>query len=199
MNGIEKITERIAADSEAEISALNARTKKQADSIYAGYQAAADDDFERTVAAGKVEAEERTARLSSVADLEARKLKLQARQEMLDKAFALAAEKLLALPQDQYIGLLVKLAVNACATGSEALILSDDDRPAIGEAVVAAVNARLSADGKPAAVTLADESRPFRGGLYVASGKVESNCTFDTLVRLERESMALEVAGILFN
>lgn len=199
MNGIEKITERIAVDNAAEVRALTNRAQQQADSIFEGYKAAADADYEETIARGKVEADERVERLSGVAQLEVRKLNLKAKQEMLDKAFDLAAEKLLKLPEDQYVALLAKLAAGASNSGKEVLILSETDCPVIGDKVVAAANELLAQQGKTAAMTLAAETRSFRGGLYVQDEKVETNCTFETLIRLERESMALEVAGILFN
>lgn len=199
MNGIEKITDRIAVDTETEIKALKSRAEAQAKEIFAGYQAAADADYADAMARGQKDAKERVERLSSVSDLEARKLKLKAKQEMLDKAFALASEKLLSLPAEAYISLLTKLAVNACVTGQETLVFSETDRALYGAKVVNAANDQLSQAGKTAELKLSVESRPFRGGLYVQDGKVETNCTFDTLVRLQRETMSLEVADILFN
>ena len=44
MNGIEKITERIAAQSDADVKALMDRANAQAKAIYDGYQAAAEQD-----------------------------------------------------------------------------------------------------------------------------------------------------------
>lgn len=198
MNGIEKITDRIAVDNEAEVRALKERTKQQADSIYSGYQAAADADYAATVAKGKTDAADRVQRLGGVAQLEAKKLTLATKQDMLDKAFALAMEKLLSLPEDQYADLLVKLALRAISKGTETLVFSETDRARYGKRVVIAVNEQLEQQDKTASVTLSEESRSFKGGLYVQDGKIETNCTFSTLLRMQRETMALEVSEILF-
>ena len=40
--------------------------------------------------------------------------------------------------------------------------------------------------------------RILKGGIILSDGDVETNCTFETLVRLQRESMAGEVAQLLF-
>lgn len=198
MNGIEKITDRIAVDNDNEVKALMARTQAQADSIYAGYRTVADQEYEAAIAQGKKDAAERVERLGGVADLEARKLNLAAKQEMLDKAFALAQEKLTSLPEDQYADLLSSLAVSASSKGTEALVFSVTDRARFGKRVVIAANEKLAQAGKTASLVLSEESREFNGGLYVVDGNVETNCTFATLLRMQRQQMAGEVAAMLF-
>ena len=198
MNGIDKITDRIARDAEQECAAIDSRSSSLAAEIRAGYAALAESDGAKAVENGKKAAAERIERMNGVAELEARQRKLAAKQEMLDKAFSLAMEKLLALPEPQYVELLSSLAVRASVTGREALVFSLQDRPRYGKKVVQAANALLEAQGKTGGLTLSEESREFTGGLYVQDGWVETNCTFSTLVRMLREQMAAEVADILF-
>ena len=98
MDGIEKITGRIAADTEAEIASIQAEARRQADEITARYEAQAKREAEEIAARGRRSAEERQARLASVAQLDARKLELAAKQEMLAKAYDRAMERLTSLP-----------------------------------------------------------------------------------------------------
>lgn len=198
MNGIEKITDRIAVDADAEVKALLENAKKQAQEITASYEALANSQYAEAVAKGKADAEDRVERLKGVAQLEARKQKLKTKQELLESAFSLALEKLLQLPEQDYVALLAKLAANGATTGKEALILSVSDRPRYGKQVVIAANGLLEQAGKTAALTLSEESREFRGGLYIQDGNIENNCTFPTIVRMLREQMAGEVATLLF-
>lgn len=199
MNGIDKITSRIAADGNSEAQALLSRSRQQADAIYNGYQAAADHDYQQALAQGKKDAAERVERLGSVSQLEARKLQLTAKQEMLDKAFDLALRKLLSMPEEQYVSLLASLAVKGSDTGTESLIFSHTDRNRIGKKVVLLANETLSAQGRTGALKLSEESRPFQGGLYIQNGNVETNCTFAALVRLQRQTAAKEAADMLFD
>ena len=148
---------------------------------------------------GEKDARERVERLGSVAQLEARKLQLAAKQEMLEKAFELAYQKLLSLPEDPYAQLLTRLAVGASTTGSEALIFSQTDRSRYGKRVVIAANEQLGKEGRPGNLTLSEESRDFQGGLYVQDGNVETNCTFRALIRLQRQNTAKDVAAVLFD
>lgn len=199
MNGIEKITERIAVDNDQEIRTLLQNAENQAAEITASYQALAESKYAETVEKGRLDAADRVERLKGVAELEARKRKLAAKQALLESAFSLALDKLLNLPAEAYVDLLAKLAANGSVTGSEALILSTADRPRYGKQVVTAANGLLEAAGKPAKLTLSEESREFRGGLYIQDGNIENNCTFPTIVRMLREQMAGEVAGLLLD
>ena len=199
MNGIEKITQRIAEDNRKEIEALLEKAQAEAREITAGYKEKAQADYDEALRQGKADADYRVERMSGVAQLEARKLRLSAKQEMLDKAFDAAMGKLLSLPEEEYAELLVKLALSGVSTGSEALIFSVKDRPRYGKRVVIAANEKLEAMGRTGSLTLSQESREFEGGLYIQDGNIENNCTFSTILRILREQMAAEVAGILFN
>lgn len=197
MDGIEKITGRIAADTEAEIASIQAEARRQADEITARYEAQAKREAEEIAARGRRSAEERQARLASVAQLDARKLELAAKQEMLAKAYDRAMERLTSLPDEEYVGLLAGLAglaAEASSTGREEVILSQKDRARYGKQVVTQANERLG-DGH---LTLSVQTRPIRGGLILSDGDVEVNCTFETLVRLLRGEMDRTVVEVLF-
>ena len=189
MDGIEKITGRIAADTEAEIASIQAEARRQADEITARYEAQAKREAEEIAARGRRSAEERQARLASVAQLDARKLELAAKQEMLAKAYDRAMERLTSLPDGEYVGLLAGLAAEASSTGREEVILSQKDRARYGKQVVTQANGHL---------TLSVQTRPIRGGLILSDGDVEVNCTFETLVRLLRGEMDRTVVEVLF-
>ena len=202
MNGIEKITQRIDQDAQAEIDQILGDARRQAAEILARYEAQAKRETEELLGRGEKNAAEREERLASVAQMEAKKLTLATKQEMLDKAFALALEQLASLPEDEYIALLAALAARAAATGREQLIFSPKDRERVGEQVVAAANEKLSQDGAAEArvgqLALSEETRPMRGGFILSDGEVEVNCAFETLVRLQRSEVSGEVAKALF-
>lgn len=196
MDGIEKITGRINEDVQREIDALTADADREAGEITARYQARAQQESAEIVERGRKAAAEREERLASVAQLEARKLELAAKQEMLQKAFDTALACLLDLPEDKYVALLADLAVRAARTGSEQVILSQKDRTRYGKQAVTAANEKLGDRGR---LTLSQETRPIRGGLILSDGDVEVNCTFETLVRLQRGELDRQVAKVLFD
>ena len=195
MEGIEKITAKIAQDAQAEIDRLDRETQEQIDALSAQTRAQSDRECSAILERGRAAAQERLERLSSAAKLERSKLELAAKQEMLSKAYDLALEKLVNLPDKEYVNLLADLAVKASSTGREAVIFSQKDRARYGKAVVTQANEKLG-DGH---LTMSEQSRPIQGGLILSDGDVEVNCTFETLVRLQRGEMDREVAKVLFD
>ena len=128
--------------------------------------------------------------------LEARKLILAAKQEVLEEAFRKALEDLLSLPEQEYVELLAKLITKASQSGSEQVIFSQKDRPRYGKAAVTRANELLGERGR---LTLAVETRPIGGGFILSDGDVEVNGTFETLVRMQRREMDAAVAKVLFH
>ena len=227
MEGIEKITAKIAEDAQAEVSRLMAETDEKVKAIQTSAAAQAQQEANEIVEKGRMAASERLERLSSAAQMERRKLELSAKQEVLGEAFDLALSKLCALPEKDYIDLLTKLALEASSSGKERLIFSQKDRTKVGKQVVIAANEALVKERTPALpeevtkskvgafvdklvhstaaavtgagmLTLAEETRDIQGGFIMVDGDVEINCAFETLVRLQREKLERKVADALF-
>ena len=193
MNGIEKITQRIASDAQAEVDRILGDARDEAGRIAANYRAQADAEAAELAAKNEKAAAEREERLVSAAQMEARKVQLAAKQEMVEKAYIQALDKLCALPEEQYVALLADLLVKASSNGKEEAVFSPEDRERVGEAAVAKAN-ELS--GKQ--LRLSDETQPIRGGFILKDKNVEVNCTFETLVRLQKAETAGAVAQKLF-
>lgn len=198
MNGIEKITDRILSDAQAEADEVLAKAETEAASILARYEAQAQREYEELKRRGTARAAEREENLAGASSLEARKDTLAAKQGVLDLAFAQAAERLRALSTENYVALLAALAAKSSFSGNEAIILSPEDRKAHGETVLAAANALLAKDSKPAQLRLSADTRHTGGGLVLQNGLIETNCTFDTLLRLVRSEISGTVATALF-
>ncbi len=227
MNGIEKITARIDADTQAEIERILTGAKAEAEKIAARYKAQADAETAEMAARNQKAAAEREERLVSVAQMESRKVTLGAKQEMVEKAYALALETLCAMPEEQYVEVLAALLVQAAPNGRGSVVFAPADRERVGKAAVARANELLAREAAPelpkeltetkvgallnkvaagaaaiakgtAMLTLAEETRPIQGGFVLCDGNVEVNCTFDTLVRLQKAETAGAVAKRLF-
>ena len=193
MNGIEKITQRIASDAQAEVDRILGDARDEAGRIAANYRAQADAEAAELAAKNEKAAAEREERLVSAAQMEARKVQLAAKQEMVEKAYIQALDKLCALPEEQYVAILADLLVKASSNGKEKAVFSPNDRERVGEAAVAKAN-ELS--GKQ--LRLSEETQPIRGGFILKDKNVEVNCTFETLVRLQKAETAGAVAQKLF-
>lgn len=193
MNGIEKITRLIQSEAEAEINNVLEKAREEAAAITARYQKQAEAEAAELEIKNKKAAAEREDRLISVAQMESRKITLQIKQELVEKAYQLALEKLCSMPDDQYTEVLVKLMLKASASGNEEVIFSAKDRDTVGKTAVEQVNC---AYGKQ--LLLSEETRPIQGGFILKKENIEINCAFDTLVRLQKAETAGMVAKKLF-
>ena len=221
MNGIDKITQRIGADTQAEIDRILADAAAQAEAAADKFRTQAEAEDRDLLAKSERAAAEREERLVSAAQMEARKTLLTAKQEMVERAYQRALEKLRSLPQEQYVELLAR----ASSTGREEVVFSPEDREGAGKAAVARANELLAKEAAPelplgdgvvanllnkvaagvsafaqgtAMLAVSEETRDISGGFILKDGRIEVNCTFDALVRAEREQTAGEVAKLLF-
>ena len=227
MNGIEKITARIQQDAGGEIAQIRQEAETQAAQIRSQYEAQARAEAEKAAEAGRLAAQQQLERLEGAAEMEGKQRRLAAKQACIDRAFAQAKEKLLSLPEAEYVELLAKLAARSAATGREEIVLNARDRSAVGQKVAARANQLLAQAAAPdlpeelkaskaggiltkvvtganallqgtAMLTLAADTAEIQGGLILRDGQVEVNCAFETQLRLLRESLAGQVAQILF-
>lgn len=199
MNGIEKILDRIAEDAQAEADRVLSEAQREADSIASRYAQQAERLTTAAQHKAKEAAAERQDRLHSAAQMEAKKQLLTEKQAILDRAFLQAAQSLRALPPQAYTELLAKFAAHVSRSGQEAITLSAQDRAAFGQAIVDAANTQLKHEGRTGMLTLSENTAEISGGLLLGDGTIEVNCSFDTLLRLCREEIAVEVAAILFS
>ena len=227
MNGIEKITARIQQDAGAELKAIRAQAEEQAAQIRSQYEAQAKAEAEKAAESCRQAAQQQLERLEGAAEMEAKTRLLTAKQACIDRAFERAREHLLSMPEAEYVELLAKLAVRSSTTGREEVVLNERDRAAVGQKVVARANQLLAQAVAPdlpeelkaskaggiltkvvtganallqgtAMLTLAADTAEIQGGLILRDGQVEVNCAFETQLRLLRESLAGQVAKILF-
>ena len=213
MTGIDKICDKILSDAQAECTVLIDRANAQAQEITQSYAQIAQTQAEQILSRGRKNADERKERLAGVAQLEARKLHLQTKQQMISSAFDAALKELCSMEQEEYIRVMAALAADGAVSGKEEVIMSSRDRESIGKQVVSEANKLIKARSEAAdanavkklismlsgGLTLSDETRDICGGLILREGNMEINATFETLIRLAEYDISGQVAEILFS
>lgn len=195
MKGTEKIIAHIRSDAEEQANAILAEAAEQCAAIKSGCEEQAKGTYAERIRAGVKECESRADSMKRMAQMESRKGVLALKQELVSASFDKAVEMIVALPREQYVSLLAKLASEAAVTGSEEIVLNARDREAIGADVVKAADALF----KGGSFSLSDETGSFAGGLILRRGSVAANCTAELLVELQRSGMASEIAKVLFD
>ena len=130
--------------------------------------------------------------------MEAKKLLLQTKQELLSAAFDSALEKIKNMDNTQFERLMTKLMINLVETGDEAVIISEADKKRLSPEFLYYVNRTIAKEQVPCNVTMSDEVRDIPSGFILKRGDVEINATFEALLRQKKDALSAEVVKILF-
>lgn len=194
MKGTEKIIAHIRADAEAQADAILAEAEAQCALLREDFDKKAGELYGERIRAGVKACQDRLDSQQRLGRMESKKSVLAVKQEMVGQCFDEAKKQILALPQAQYADFLASLAAKASVSGDEEIVLSERDREALGEKVVAAANEKLGG-GK---LRLGAQTGAFDGGLLLRRGNIEVNCTAELLVELCRGEMSAQLADVLF-
>lgn len=191
---IENITAKILQEGQDAADQTQQAAQAQAQTILDQAEKDAQDAIAKMAQKGQEDARLLHQRKVSVAELEARKMNLAAKQQAVQKAFSLALEKLSNMCESEYIAFLAKLISGENYGGGE-LLLNERDKKAIGPKLVELVNAMD--DGKQ--ITLSSQTISCAGGFVLKQGDVELNSTLETIVDSVKEELTPVVVQTLFS
>jgi V/A-type H+/Na+-transporting ATPase subunit E len=195
MPGIDAIVEKILEDAETKREDALSRAMTEASERKRQLEVTYQENRKTAQERAEERARQTYQRLIAGAMLEGRKLKLAAWRESVDEAFEKAMDRLCAMPEDQYVVVMARLAVPCLAAESVNEVIPSDSG-IIGDYTRLLNTIQSLAPGKT--VALGDGTVPSRGGIVIKNGKVQSNLTFETLIRLEKNRLEAEVMRILF-
>ena len=186
---IESITKRILKEAENYAAAR----KKEAEKAKSTAVKEAEDKVEGILADAKVRAEQDSkllvARRESVAGLDARKMQLAAKQEMIDAGFARALEKLQNLDAKDYLKFIMSRLEEYKGQKGEILLNSADIKK-IGES--------LAKELKGTDLTVSENAADIKGGFILKQGDISYNSSLEMLLEDEKEQMTAAIAAKLF-
>ena len=196
-SGIEKITDKIMQQAQQNADEVMQAAKQEAAAIIQKAKDEAKIKSEKALVKAQEDAKELQKRRISVADLESRKMRLAAKQEMIEKAFAAALNQLCSMEQEQYIAYLTSLIAQS-AKGGEQVILNKKDKEEIGAKLMIHIGLQNLKALKLNMVVLSSETADIPGGFILRDKDVEYNNSFTALIGACREELIPEVASALF-
>lgn len=198
INGIEMIARRILHDAQGEADGIAKASEENCRKIAAEYGKKAEDAEAAVLEAAEKDCADLIRRMKGEADMQARTDLLSEKQDLMSRAFELARGELLRMDGEQMLAFLTALACKGSISGKEEILLNAKDRQRFGEELAARVNEALKEAGRPGGVTLSEREADIEGGLLLRDGKLETNCSIETLVAGARDSLVPEVAAMLF-
>lgn len=196
MSGIDKIINTILEDARNDANVTADETQKQIDKMKSKIQAEVADEIGEIDRQANKRGVEIEMREKTMMELEVRRNSLKVKRMMINQAFDRAYAYLCDLDDPAYSDLVVSLLVSAAESGNELVVPGKDNR--VQQAHVDAANQQLAANGKSGELTLASEAGSFVGGFILSQGGIETNVTFDMLVKQRKASLENTVADMLF-
>lgn len=183
----ESMIETILRSGETAAENIESAARADAADLLARAEKDAADKRARATAAAEESARLTRARKVKIAELDAGKVTLAARRQLIGRAYGLAAERIAVLPDDEYRTFFGAL-VRKYAEPGDRVIVSARDRQRLDKDWLAAVRAD---------VTLVLSETDFMGGVILSNGVCDKNLTIETLVDESRAATETHVAALL--
>lgn len=185
------IIDKIISDAQLKADAIVGEAKNKADEIIAdtaevckGYIYNSKADTDRAVF-------DLEARSKTVAELDAKKLQLSAKAQILDRIFARTLDKLKNLDKERYTALVFAMLQNA-EDGDEVVISQREND------VVTKESLEKFAKERGINLTLCDKLGDFDGGVVIKSKGVDKNFTLEVETQLLKEELETQIAKEIF-
>ncbi len=183
---IESITTRIQDEAKAYADEIMKSARAQADGLLDEARSEANRIKEEFEAAAKKDSKLLIERRESVAGLEARKMQLGAKQEIIKESFDRAVEKILSMGEDEYFTFLTS---QLAAFTEGVILLGKDDLKKYGAKLAKEFAGKL---------TVAEEPIGIKGGFLLKQGDISINASIEKLIEDQKEKLTGEVAKLLF-
>ncbi|XVG95411.1 V-type ATP synthase subunit E [Eubacteriales bacterium KG127] len=195
---VEKITSKILEDAKFQADSILTDAKLRADGIIKDAQDRAESLLKEYKTRGEEERDKLIERKKSVAEIDGRKLTLQIKQDVIGKAFDLAADKIANMEKDKYIVFLCDVIESSGISGGE-IVMNETQRNQLGKELVKAVNERMKGElvGENSFV-LSEETKSMIGGFMIKKGDIYFNGSLENLLQEEKDKIISSVAEKLF-
>lgn len=195
MAGLDKILGSIKAESDEAVAKKLDEAKSRAEAIKKEAEDSVRDECLEIEERGKKSAEDTISRAESAAALLKRKAILSEKQDIIAEVFDEAEQKLISLPDAQYIDTITKIAVKNALPEDGTIIFSAADKKRLPSSFESDLNSRL----KGGSLKISDDTTDAAGGFILSYGGIEQNCTFRALIDAEREKLTDKVTKVLFD
>ncbi len=191
LTGLERIIEKIAAESLEKCNSIISDAKAKGDSILAEARAEAGRDADAAVALGKAEAEKIELSAKSKAESITRTRYLQVKNAVVNDIIAAAYERIESMDNEAYFDFLLHLCEKNAAEGEGVMYLSKRDLERLPADFEAKVNSLIFEKG---ALMISKTPGTLENGFILVYGDMEVNCTLRAVFD-EKHDLLKDVLG----
>ena len=127
-----------------------------------------------------------------VAELDAKRVDLGVRQQLMGEAFEAALKQMVELVPDKYVKFADKLMAQAVVTGSEVVLVGKNEKH-LDQRWLDGYNSAHNTK-----LTLSADRLPISGGFVLRNDRIDTNCSWEMLIEDARADIETEVVKRLF-
>lgn len=183
MSNLDNIINEILQDADKEAKNLIDEAKVEVENLVGQKETEAKKEAEKIVEKAKIEAGQLKDRMVSNSNLKSRDMVLVAKQQMIDKVFELAKDKLRNLDSEKYLKFVENSLKNLEVKENTEILLTSKEKERAGNEIFG--------------IKVSDDV--VESGFSLKTGKIIINNEFSSIVDLVKEELEQEVAEKLFS
>ncbi|MBQ6971998.1 MAG: V-type ATP synthase subunit E [Synergistaceae bacterium] len=186
------IKAKIKNEAQAQIKALEAENDEKVREISRKVNAEIKEVQDTYAARLGREEPEVLRRREIVAELDAKRIDLGVRQQLMGEAFEAALKQMVELAPDKYVKFADKLMAQAVVTGSEVVFVGKNEKH-LDQRWLDGYNSAHNTK-----LTLSADRLPISGGFVLRNDRIDTNCSWEMLIEDARADIETEVVKRLF-
>ena len=132
------------------------------------------------------------------ANLAARKTILSTKQDIVEKTFNKALDKIIKLDDKQYLNFIKKIILNNIEKGDETIFTSSLDKDRVTKNFIKEINDELQTNGKQGKLKLSSTYLDIKGGVVISSDNIRKNSSLEIMFKNVREELGIKITQYLF-
>ncbi len=192
MSASKAIIDRILADAKSNAEQIISDAKSKAKAISMKSQAEAASYKAEQIKIANDAYDEIEKRKVTVANLEVRKVLLEAKQSVISSVFEAALVEIRNINPTEYKNLITRMLSNN-ASDEDTVIICKDDEKVITQSYIEKIAKQMKIN-----ITLSKAYGSFSGGIILENKNYDKNLTLDVELEAARDTLEREVAQVLF-
>ena len=195
LTGLEKIIKEIMDEAMDEGEEIVSAATAEAGRILDKAKAESEKEVEEIRSAARIEVMDVERARDSTIELQRRQVTLRTKQEILNETLDAVMDRLRKFPDDEYFKLIIKLAAQSAAQGEGTLYFGRGDIARLPADFEKSLNEAI---GDGCTLKISTEARNIDGGVILAYGGIEENCSFEAVFNARRDEFMDIISEILF-
>jgi V/A-type H+-transporting ATPase subunit E len=195
---LDDIKNKIISEAEKKAQEILQKAQEEAEQILKKGQERANQIKKDLLTKVEREAQIKKNKIISASRLEIKKKVLEVKQASLAEAFRLATERIIQLPEEEYLEFIRNILLQTPISNKAIVITNERDRARVTEEFLEQISSSLLDSGKEIRLTLSPETRDIQGGIIISMDDIEINHSLEIVLRFLRDELELKLAQILF-